>query len=214
MITVFNWFVRITGFPAYVPIFRPKYYFVDRKKQGRHIRKKTIVVSNHRSVWDFMTMLYLFPTRSLRCVVAELMFEKNVFISFLLKGFGAIKVDRESHDFSFLGKATEVLSRGGAIEIYPESRIPKDTEEKPLPFKPSAVYLALETGASIVPVFTNGNYFTKERLRAIVGEPVDVRELYDSTLTESENVERITEVLRGIIIELGEKLEEKTKKNR
>ena len=100
------------------------------------------------------------------------------------------------------------------MEIYPESRIPKKDEETPLPFKPSAVYLALETGAPIVPVFMNGKYFTKERLRAIVGEPIDVRELYDSAQTESENVERITEVLRGIIIELGEKLEEKTKKNR
>ncbi len=161
-----------------------------------------------------MTMLYLFPTRTLRCIVAELMFEKNFIMTAMLKGFGAIRVDRNSHDFAFLGQAMEVLARGGAVEIYPESRIPKQGEEIPLPFKPSAVYLALQSEAPIIPVYTNGKYFAKSRLRAIVGEPIDVRELYCPEQSESENVERITELLRERIIDLGKQLEEKTEKKK
>ena len=68
---LFAWVVKITAYPVVLLWFRLKVYYQNKKVQSRRIKGKAIVVSNHTSVWDFALMLFLFPTRLLRCVVAE-----------------------------------------------------------------------------------------------------------------------------------------------
>lgn len=211
--SIFSWFVKITAFPVYWPIFRPKVYYVNKKVQSRRIKGKAIIISNHTSVWDFALMLFLFPFRLLRCVVAEIIFTRFGLNLFLAQ-FGAIKVNRHTQDYTFVAKSVEVLNKGGVVEIYPEGRLPdRENDVPPLPFKPSTVYIALESGAPIIPVYTNGKYFTKSRARVIIGEPIYVQDLYDNNLSEKENIEKINDFLRNTIIELGKDLERKTKEN-
>lgn len=214
-----HWFVRITGWIPQLFIFRTKVYYEDKKAQSRRIKGKAIVMSNHHSLTDFAAMMFVFWRRTLRCLMAEVLFTKNIFLTLFLKSLGGIKVDRNAHDFSFLSKAEKVLDKGGVVEIYPESRLARPDEEKPLDFKPSVVYLALRSGAPIIPVYTNGKYFAKERARVIIGKPVDVREWYDEGLSEKENLDVICKRLREKVIKLREELQrqsesEKEKKNR
>lgn len=172
------------------------------------------MVSNHHALLDFAVVMFTFPTRTMRCAVAELMYRKNFFMSAFLYLLGTIKVDRDSHDFSFLSACSKVLEKGGVVEIYPESRLPKAGEELPLEFKPSAVYLALQTGAPIIPICNNGRYFKKERMRVLVGEPIDARSLYNDEFSEKENVVKITSYVRGKIIEYQKQLEKQEKEER
>lgn len=214
-----HWFVKITGWLPQLLIFRTKVYYEDKKTQGKRIKGKAIVMSNHHAVTDFAVMIFVFWRRTLRCLIAEVMYAKNSLLTLFLKSLGEIKVDRNTHDFSFLTKAEKVLDKGGVVEIYPESRIARPDEEKPLAFKPSVVYLALRSGAPIIPVYTNGKYFTKERTRVIIGKPVDVREWYDEELSEKENLDAICKRLREKVIKLRDELQrqtqsEKEKKNR
>ena len=202
-----NWFVKITGCFAWWLCSRPKTYYEDKRAQSTKIKGKAIVVSNHRSVFDVAMVMFLFWRRTMRCLVAEIMYQKNALMTAFLKSIGCIKIDRENYDFSFIQKSCDILKKGGVIEIYPESRLPKKGEETPLPFKPSAVLLALQSGAPIVPVYTNGAYFSKKRARMIVGKPIDMAALYDDTLDEKENLQNLTEYLRNRIIELGDELE-------
>ena len=97
------------------------------------------------------------------------------------------------------------------VEIFPESRLPLKGEERPLPFKPSAAYIALLSGAPIIPVFSNGAYFTKKRARVIIGKPMYARELYDDSLSEKENLAAISEAMREKIISLEKMLYEQAK---
>jgi 1-acyl-sn-glycerol-3-phosphate acyltransferase len=131
------------------------------------------------------------------------MYTKSKIFSFFLNSLGGIKVDRNAHDFSFVEKSCKILEKGGVVEIYPEARLPKEGEERPLPFKPSAVYLALESGAPIIPVYNSGKYFSRERVRVVIGKPINVQEMYREELSYKENIEAINEYLRGKIIELG-----------
>ncbi len=208
---LFNWFVKITGWLIYSVLFRPKYYYENKKRQSRRIRGSAIVVSNHASVWDVAIALFAFPLRTLRCAVAELMYKKNCFFTLFLKLMGTIRVDRNAHDLDFLSDCERVLSKGGVVEIYPEARIPRKDEERPLEFKTSAVLLALRTGAPIIPVCHNATYFGKGRTRVMIGVPIDVREMYDDAATEKENVIRITDCIRRKIIEFSEELKEQEK---
>lgn len=214
MYFLFNWFVKITGWIVQVFAFRKKVYYEDRKIQGRHIKGKAVVISNHHKVIDFALMMYLFPTRTLRCQVAELMFEKNFFMKIFLKLLGAIKVDRTAHDFSFVGKSLDVLNKNGVVEIFPEARIPRKDETKPIDFKVSAAYTALHANAPVIPVYTDGNYFSKKRCHVIIGKPIDLNEWVDPKLSEKENLDIITKKLREKVIWLNDEMQRQQEKKK
>ncbi len=211
MIRFFNGFVKVTGYLLQKIVFRTKICYEDKSVQSRRIKGKAIIVSNHTSVFDYAAILFVFFWRTLRYQMAEVLFKKKL-LALFLRCMGGIYVDRDSHNFGFMAKSEKILGKGGVVGIFPESRLPKEGEERPLKFVPSAVYLALNSGADIIPLYTNGEYFTKKRARIIIGKPFSAREYYDDNLSEKENVEKITELLREKII-LLEKLSDEKSEN-
>ena len=210
LIKLFNAFVKITAFPVQWAVFRTKVYYEDKSAQSRRIKGAAVLVSNHTSVWDYACYMFVFFFRTLRCQMAEVLFNKKP-LGLFLKMMGGIRVDRDARDFSFVAKSQEILEKGGVVEIFPESRLPLKGEERPLPFKPSAAYIALLSGAPIIPVFSNGAYYTKKRARVIIGKPMYARELYDDSLSEKENLAAISEAMREKIISLEKMLYEQAK---
>lgn len=202
-----HWFVKITGWIPQLLIWRTKIHYEDKKVQSRKIKGKAILMSNHHNLLDFAVLMFVFWGRTMRCLMAELLYKKNIFMTVFIKALGGIKVNRDAHDFSFLNKTDEILGKGGVVEIFPESRIPNPGEEKPLEFKPSVAYMALRSGAPIIPIYNNGVYFRKERLRVIIGKPIDVQEWYDDTLSEKENLDIICKRLREKVVELKDELD-------
>lgn len=212
MYFIINWFVKLTGWIPQLLIFKTKVHYEDKSVQDKRIKGKAIVVSNHNDLMDFAVLMFVFWRRTLRCAVAELMYEKNIIMTLLLKGLGCVKIDRNNHNFSFLGRFKKILDKGGVVEIYPESRLPKKGEETPLEFKPSYVYLALESGAPIIPIYSNAKIFDREHERVIIGKPIYAQELFDHNLSERENISNINQYVRSKIIELGKELERQTEK--
>ena len=125
---------------------------------------------------------------------------------------GGIRVDRNNYDFDFMGEAIKCLDKRQVVLIFPESRIPQEGEATPLEFKPSFIYVALESGAPIIPVYTNGEYNKKgKRARVVIGEAIDLREVLGNAEPTKENIEMLANLVREKIIALGETLnEEKT----
>ena len=142
--------------------------------------------------------------------MAEVLFNKNIFLKVFLKALGGIRVNRDLSDFSFIDKSKKVLDKGGVVGVFPESRLRKEGEDDLLDFKPSITYLALESGAKIVPVYTKGNYFAKGRSKIIIGKEIDVLDYIDTNKTDKENIDIITKILREKIKELGKMLDEKS----
>lgn len=208
MIALFNYFVKFTGWIVQAIVFRTKVYYEDKSVQSRKIKGKAIVMSNHTTVYDYACFLFVFFFRTLRYQMAEVLFRKP-FLGLFLRMMGGIYVDRDAHDLSFIDKSKKILEKGGVVGTFPESRIPKENEERPLPFKPSITLLALESDTKIIPVYTDGNYFSKKRARVIIGKPIDIKEYYDETKSERENIEELTGFLRNKIIYLRGLLNEK-----
>ncbi len=207
MIALFNLFVKLTGWPVQYLCFRTKVYYADRKKSGRMIKGPAIIVSNHTSVFDYAVYLFVFWSRTLRFQMAEVLFRKKL-LGLFLRMMGGIFVDRSSFYFGFISKSENILKKGGIVGIFPESRLPLPDEERPLEFKPSAAFLALSSGVPVIPVYTNGSYFKRKRARVIIGTPVNVCDLSDPSLGEKENLRRVSEKLREIIIGLEKSLDE------
>ncbi len=204
-------FVKITAFPAQWLCFRTKIHYKNKAVQGRKIKGSAIIVSNHTSVYDFAIWMFVFFGRTLRCLMAEILFRKNKFLTWFLRGLGGIEIDRDIFSFGFVKESCDVLERGGVVEVFPEARLPLPGEERPLPFKPSAAYIAIRSGAPLIPVCTNGSYFSKKRCHVIIGEPIDPAVIVDPKLSETENIEKLTQHLRNTIMELEHELREKTK---
>ena len=210
MIVFFNWFTKITAWPLQKILFKTKIYYENKKVQGRIIKGPAIIISNHTNIFDYACYLFVFWNRTLRCQMAEVLYTHKV-LGILLRLLGGIYVDRRTFDFSFMDKSLEILKKGGVVEIFPEARISLPEEKRPLKFTSSAAWIALKAKVHVIPVYTNGSYFKRKRARVIIGQPVNPWEYENPSLSNRENMVRLTEVFREKIIDLGKQLDEKTK---
>lgn len=214
MICLFNWFVKITGYLAQLLVFRIRLHYEDPAVQKTHIKGPAIIISNHTDVMDYAMLIFVFITRTLRCQAAELQFDRPL-MRFFLKLLGAIRVDRSFDDMSCVGKSEAILRKGGVVAIFPEGRLPRAGETPPLPFRHGAAYLALHADVPVIPVYTDGRYFSLSRAQVAIGKPINVRELYSAEKSERENLQAISKAfeervygLRGLIAKEGVQLGE------
>ena len=217
---LFLWFVKITGWPIALFYYRKKVICVDNDKSLKKIKGAALLVSNHTSVYDYPLMMFTFMGRSIRTLVAEIMYKKTPLLSKLLFKIGAIKVDRYTYDFAFMAKLIDCLNKGELGLVYPEARVPKDHERDHfLEFTPSYVYMALEANCPIIPIYTNGIYGKLKkkyhnRAKVVIGRPIDVASLYKDNLDEKENINNINNYVKGRIEDLKIYLEQYEKKEK
>lgn len=203
---LFNCFTKITGWLIQLFSFRTKIYYENRSIQSRRISGKAIIVCNHTSLKDYPLIIFVFISRTVRALMAEVLYEK-IPLRILVTLLGGIRVDRNQHDMSSLFKAEKILNNGGVVLVFPESRLPRKGETSPLPYKVGAAWLSLATGAPVVPIYTNGKYFNKERTRVVIGAPI-LPETYDiAERNQKENVSVMTEAIKDKIVSLGEYLD-------
>lgn len=205
---LFTGIVKVTAYPIELVVFRTKIHYEDKSVQGRKIKGPAIIVSNHTSVYDFAQIMQIFFGRHLHCLMADILY-RNRPMRWLLKELDGIKISREGKNFSFVEKSVDILKNGGVIEIYPEARIPEPNEVTPLEFKPSAAYIAILSGAPIIPVYTDGNYFGKGRANVMIGKPINPSDIIDPSLEMTKNIETLTNYIRNKVISLRDETKSK-----
>ncbi len=211
------WFVKITGWPVQWLYFKKKIYFTNKEKQGRVIDGGALIVSNHTSVYDFPLMMYIFSKNKIRTLVAKSTADKSKLFTKFLKWIGGIIVDRSSYDFAFMSEMTKCVAEGDVGLIFPEAKITRgenDPKEGLMQFKPSFVYIALESGVPIIPVYTNGIYGKekkkkKSRAKVIIGEKIYLNEMLDDKKSKKENIDFLCNYVKNYIECLGEQINEK-----
>lgn len=194
---------KITGWPAAKLLFRWKIHYMNKEAQGTVLPNGTILMSNHKSLWDFPLYLVMFFKTTVHYLVAEVIYNKGGFMSWLLKSLGCVRVNRTTFDFSFIGECVDILRKGGCIGIFPEGQLPRNGQMSR--FTPSCVMIALESGAEIVPVYTDGNYF-KGRVNVMIGERIQLKEYCKSENPSREEISACNEILLAKILELEAEL--------
>ena len=205
------WFVKITGWIPNLLYLKRKTYYKNNNKKIKKRKEPVVIISNHTSLMDFPLYMYTFFGSTIRPLVAEITYNKNWFMKIFLKLLGGIKVDRNTYDFSFMGECINALEKKHSVLIFPEGRLPKKEETELLSFKPSFVYIALESNVPIIPVYTNGKYGLKGKTRVIIGEKIYVSDLMDESKSTEENINNICNYFRDYIIKLRDELNEKEK---
>ena len=190
-INLFLGFTKLTGgIPALI-LFKPR-VFLD-KNAKRSLPKNCILISNHKSLLDFVLYLLIFPFRTVHFLMAEVLYNKSKFFAFLLNSWGGIKVERDERDFSFVNESIEVLDNGGSVGIFPEGRLP--INNKPWPFTTSAAFIAMHSDAPVVPIYTDGNYGIFKRANVCIGEAFSLTSYAKEGLNEAEQLIHLTNVL-------------------
>ncbi len=198
-IDLFLAFARITGgLPAWL-FFKPRVF-----RAKRRLPKSCIIVSNHKSLLDFVLYLLVFPFRTVRFLMAEVLYNKGKFFSFLLNSLGGVRVNRDDRDFSFVSEVLEILDAGGTVGIFPEARLP--VGGKPFPFTTSTAFIAMNCDAPIVPVYTDGRYGVAKRTGVCVGEPFHLTDYMKEGLSTEEQIAHLTEVLHDKVYSLEKEL--------
>jgi 1-acyl-sn-glycerol-3-phosphate acyltransferase len=206
-INLFLGFTKLTGIiPAFL-FFKPRVFVAQNAK--RRLPKNCILVSNHKSLLDFVLYLVIFPLRTIHFLMAEVLYNKSKFFAFLLNSWGGIKVERDERDFSFVNESIEILDNGGAIGIFPEGRLP--INNKPWPFTTSTAFIAMHSDAPIVPIYTEGNYGIFKRAKVCIGEPFLLTDYAKKDLNDGEQLTHLTKVLEEKVYALKTVISQKEK---
>ena len=195
-------FVKLTGvLPAWL-LLKPRVHLAPGAK--RKLPKTCILVSNHISLMDFVLCILVFPFRTIRFLIGEVLYKKNGFLRVFLNLIGGIRVERDTKSFDFVSHALDVLDDKGTIGVFPQARLPLKGQK--FPFTVSTAFIALHTDAPIVPVYTDGNYGFFKRANLVIGAPIYLQEHCQEGLGEQEQLQHLTNILEETVFALKEEI--------
>ena len=175
LLDIFRWFAIIQGFWLYWLFFKRKTYYEDgnSRHKARRFKGGKLIISNHKSVLDFMLNMYVVLPRKLWVVASEHAY-RNKLQGFGMMFFGGIPCDRRIRSMRFMEKSAEVLKKGGLVQIFPEGMERYDGQVGP--FFQSYLVIAHRGNAPIIPIVTDGNYGFFKRTHILIGNEINVRD--------------------------------------
>ena len=147
--------VRFLAIIAVLLIFRPKAVYVNKKVQGKKIKRPTVIVSNHIYFIDGAVIGTVFRRNRIYTIAAKELYRKKI-LSWLLNRTRCIPIDRSVHSASWLQKSVNVIHKGYSLAIFPEGISSYNGVMRK--FRPGYLKIALEAGAEILLVCQDGLY--------------------------------------------------------
>lgn len=155
-----------------------RWWFDLRVDGAQHVPATgpAVLAMNHESALDIPMIVTACPRRITFMAKRELF--KNRLVTWALRELGGFPVDRGRFDLRAIDVALEAIGRGLVVGMYPEgTRSPGRLE----PFLPGAAWLAVKTGAPLVPCSISGTEQAgratrpgRVRVRVRFREPVHV----------------------------------------
>lgn len=188
--------MKITGWPLGLIFFKWRTYFENRSNQKIKVKGGALLVSNHKSFWDYITLFFIFFRYKVRPVVSHLIYHKNPVLKFCLNCVNAIVVGKDMLDTSYMNEVKSLLLKGKKIVIFPEGHF-SHTDDL-LPFAPSYIKIAYDADVPIIPIYTDGRYGLFKRNHVMIGTRHYVRSMIDTELTKDKIEELNTYFVKNI----------------
>lgn len=155
---------------------------------------------NHRTYLD-PPLVVVTAGRHMRFMAKEEL-RKNKFFAFLGVIFDAIYVKRDSKDISALKESIKTLKNGGCIGLFPEGTR-NGLEKNDGKLKNGAAYMALKTGAQIVPIGIQGDTKPFTPAKIVFGKPLDLSKYKDVKKIDESMEDEVSEMLKNEIVRLS-----------
>ncbi len=178
-----------------------------------------IIVANHTSPLDPVVLwtkhFSEFKKPHLRVIgymMAKEYYIRRGLIGWVCRAMESIPVERSGRDMVPIRDALRRLQDGKLLGLFPEGRLNlKTPDEQLLPAGTGIAWLALKSGAPVIPVFIRNSPRSKSMVRAFVvrtrtslryGPPIDLSRWKDAKGTQEELTE-ITDYIMSHIAALG-----------
>ena len=149
-----------------------------------------IIVANHSSPLDPMLLWFrhysLFRVPRLRVIgflTAKEYCVRRGIVGWVCRSMQSIPVERSGHDMAPLRAALRRLQAGHLVGIFPEGRLNVTSpDEQLLPGGTGVAWLAMRSGAPVIPVFIRNSpraesmvraFFTRTRSTRTFGQPIE-----------------------------------------
>jgi len=163
--------------------------------------KPQVLMANHQSDFDILITLAYVPGQ-FRWIAKKELFAIPVFGQ-AMKSAGYIEIDRQDHEKALqsLDLAALRIRQGKSVMTFPEGTRSRNGEIKP--FKQGTFYLAIQSGAPVVPIsiIGSGEIMPKRslrikpgRIKLVIDKPIETK---DYTL---ENRQELINKVRSVII--------------
>lgn len=162
-----------------------------------------IIVANHRSNIDIMTLIAALP------IPIRFLSKKEVFkfplMGAAMRGAGMVPLDRETGRkelASIIRHARLLVSEGRSLVIFPEGT--RSLTGKMLPFKYGAFFIAAQVGCPVLPVAISGTGAVWPPQSSVIrGGPVTVKVMPPIVLTKKEGrrSRQLADQIRNNLIE-------------
>lgn len=173
-------------------MYRMKRLTPDGKKYKGRIEGGAILAANHTTFEDPFLVGVAVWYRRMFFLVAEIVM-KGKLRSWLLKGVGAIKIDRNGTDIEAIGKSVEVLKNGYLLAIFPQGGISHGEEVMGL--KSGAVLIALQACVPIIPMYICPKTHWYKRRTVVIGNAVNPKELIQKKFPSTADIDKVSQVL-------------------
>ena len=185
--------------PIILLVTRPIVY----GRQNLRVKGKAIFIANHRSMWDPLILALVSP-RNIHFMAKKELFESKLG-NFFFRSLYAFPVNRRNVDLQSLKNALKVLDKGDVFGIFPEGkRAVTDSLDE---FEKGAAFLAIRSGAPVIPIYIHPDTSRQVRPVMLVGKPIDVSSIV-ATAIKSSLIEVVTDELADSIDALRIELEE------
>ena len=152
-----------------------------------------LVCANHSSAIDPLLIAFALTKKHPICAMAKESLLKIPMIGRLLKLVGTFGVKRGASDIHAVKYAMQQLKQGEYVVLFPEGHV--GSGEAMTEFKSGMVLISMQSKRPIVPIYMKPRKHWYSRLKAVIGEPVDITEMYGDMPAFSK-IDEITKLLR------------------
>ena len=190
---IFSWkyffvdFVRITGAIPTLLLYRPKIIY-ENKAAKKKIRGGALLISNHNCFFDPIYVMLAVWYRRHHFICNKDFYDTKA--KWFLEHVLCIPIDINNPGFQTMKEINDHLTKGELVSMFPEGHI-NDGSGEMRQFKSGMVLMSMRAKVPIVPVYVREHRPRYARLRVIVGEPIDINQLYPDRPTMSD-IEEIT----------------------
>jgi len=158
-----------------------------------------ILIANHTCCIDHL-LLQSSCRRVLGFMIAREMYDLPVVHTFAART-GCIPVNRDGRDVQATRAALRALEEGKVVPIFPEGKITPESGRVLGPIRSGAAYIAVRSGAPVVPAYITGSpptldigpaLWSPSRSRVRFGPPLDLSEFDPSQAKDKEVLAEVT----------------------
>ena len=134
-----------------------------------------LLCANHSSNWDPLVIGLNLPKNYRLFAMAKAELFENRFLNWMFHQLGAFPVSRGNNDIQSVKTAIQTIKNGDNLLIFPEGTVVRNglgyIDGLPPTAKGGVAMIGVRTGATMIPVFVDGEKKPFHRTRLIFGDP-------------------------------------------